>query len=387
MKQIVILLVLFFGTNLWAKNYVDVVIEATSVLKTRSSAKKKMRDESVKSVAVQYIKELIGENKYTQNIQIIRGAVLKSTGKFIPYVKGSDFEKTKTGHQMNVTIKLSIDDLKQVLLNHGLLYKLEGQPKVVPFIQIVDQVNSANYSWWAQEKSMDNPYLSGLLRQLHKQFSEVLRASDFYQIKPIAQETSLLMPSVFYMENMLNEDYILASEFLGAQIVLMGKVSIYPKKDVSEAYLIKMKVKALQTGNSRIIAEVTRQYQTDMGSFKSVVQKKFIEASEKMAKDLSVQILESWQKGTFGANLLKLTLNGNWPYEELREIKEGISQLNNIKGLRERFYSPSGVTFEVDVAMGAKQFSKSLSNKKVKGYKISVVNVEEDQVFIRANKI
>jgi hypothetical protein len=387
MKLTTGIIILLISHTLFAKSYLDVVIEATSKIKTRSSSKQEMRDNAVNEVAVKYIRELIGETKYNQNFQVINSSILKNTGKYIPYVKDSDFEKTENGHQMNVSVKLSIDDLKQVLLNHGLLYKLKGQPRVVPFIQIVDHINSANHTWWTAEKSTYNPFLIELLRQLHQQLTTVFSANDFYHISPIAQDMATLLPEALHTENMLNEDHVLASDFLGAQIMLVGQVSIYPKKDISDVYLIKMKIKALQSGNSRIIAEITRQYQTDIGSFKSVVQKKFIEASEKIAKDLSIQILESWQKGTFGANLLKLTLNGKWPYKELMRIKNGISKLKNIKGLRERLFSPQGVTFDVDVAMGAKQFSKSLSNKKIKGYRLLVDSVKEDEVFIRAKHI
>ena len=139
----------------------------------------------------------------------------------------------------------------------------------------------------------------------------------------------------------------------------------------------------MQTQNGRVMGEVMRVFETDNGNYKSVAVKKFKEVSQKVAKDLAIQLSDAWKKGTFGANLLRLVVNSKMPPREIEKFKQAVVlKVRDIKALRERVMESRRVTFEMDASAPSQQLAQSLRKAKFTQYKVEVEDVNRDSVVL-----
>lgn len=387
-RIILFLLISMFGrlwgaTPIQAEEILELTVEGSSAATNPAAARQAIFDSVIQESSVKYILDIIGQQKYDHNKALIRGKILKNSGKYILSMKSTPPAKVGNGYTMNVTLKVSLRNLQALLLEEGLLYKMEGFPQILPMVSFQDRVNGQTYSWWVSEAGADASFILNQNREFLNKMRSSFRERGFFCLFPLGRGYRNMMPSTFFSENPRTEDYLFVGEFFEAQIVTKGYIRYGKARSKPDAYQIDVKIVAIHSGNGRIVGEVVRTYETESGPFQTSVQRKANEVLDTVTQDLSIQIFDAWKRGTFGANLLRLTVNGRLNYLQMSELKKAmLEQVRDIRSLKERFFETNRVIFEVDASSGIRQIGSILEKQGLKPFRISVSKITSDSLEI-----
>ena len=375
--------IFFWQSSLYAQGIVDVEVEVESALTNRVKARKDLFKSAIENISNKYIQEIIGEDKLQRNRRVIRNKIIRHSGKYILFMKGVDFKKTKSGSKMLVLMKVNIHNLKTLLLNEGLFYKIGGPARVLPLISFVDHQKSQNYSWWVHKYASGRNVMIDVGQNLHDGLAEQLYKRGFFSFKPIRHKLESVIPLAFRVENLQTVDYLFLGQYYNASIVLRGSL-VLQEGQRSQGPLIRAKIQALHSGNGRIVGEVIREYRVKAGAnSSSQLKRRMTEVSEQLSEGLAVQLHDAWKRGTFGADLIQLTIKGPLAYRQLEQLKKLVlERVKDIKSLKERLFKPGEVTFEIDSLSNTKNLAKNFNGQKFPRFKVKVESVETDRLAL-----
>ncbi len=384
-------LVLLFPLFTWAqKSLVERVYEEKSNQKNAVAAKAEMINQATEKVSVDLIKEIIGEAKYNRNKSVINSKIIKNSARYIPFSKPGDMEPLlPEGFKMNIALKVSVDDLQSLLLEQGLFYESDSTPIVLPAIRLLDRVNARSHAWWmpADSNLGQKAFLLKESRVLESNLKSAFLKNNFYLLKPEEHRFQEILPSGLRAESIRQEDWQLLAQKLGAQILIDGELSFSKSQERSDVHSIQLRLTATQVMNERVIAEVSRQFETEPGPFEVSVDRKLKEVLETTSQDLASQLLDAWQKGSLGANLYRLTIRGRLPLPAQEAFKEALkNKVREVNNVRERQISSEGVIFEVDSAIGPKELAQKASEIEVGGVKIVLETASDKEATYRVSR-
>lgn len=333
---------------------VTLALEGTSKAETSVEAAREIQASLTTNVAREQVTELVGEKRFQKNKGAIESKIVRQAAKFIPFVNpGQPVQQPDGTWRMPVEMKLSMTSLRKMVLEAGLLSDTEGPASIVPMVAFVDRIKGADRRWWlGQDTSEGQREAQKLLGQLERSFHDRVQAElskqGFHMIKPLETPSSPL-PEALRADRPSQADLAILGDYYKASMVMKGDVRLRENREVSGSYIGTVKLQVVQSATGRLIAEVTRQFATDTGSFDNVVRTKFNAELPDLAKDLSIQVLEAWQRGTINANLVKLTVRGPLNPKQLGEFKGALMKsVREVKGLKERLFERGQVVFEVD---------------------------------------
>lgn len=367
----------------FAQEVLDITHKAKVAAEDSVEAKRKLLEDAVKSASLSSIQTLIGAEKAERSKAIILEKILKQSDRYILSTKSSNLARVGAEFSMDIDMKLSLKNLRVVLLENGLLYQMDGPPKILPVIQFVDRIQGMNYGWWFPAASKESPFLKDQLEALHKSLREKFKNIGFYALAPIQAEFFQSVPEAYRSDNLQRSDYLFLGEYFKSSIVVRGNVTYRLKMDADNTYIIEVKLEALHAMNGRILAEVEREFQTDAGDFRTVVNRKFANVAGAISEDLGAQLSDAWKKGTFGASLMKLAVLSRVTPLQLEEFKKTVVlQIRDIKGLRERWVEARKTTYEIDSSVLPTQLAQAFRTASFQKYKVEVDDVSTEGITI-----
>lgn len=381
----VFLLYVFVSKEMRAESLIDEVYEGMSQKVNSVEARQEILKKAANEVSLKYVRQIIGEDKAFRYQSTIRSKILSQSDKYILLVKGRNLRKKEDGFQMTVGMKLSAKNLREALLSEGLLYQLDGPPKVIPMISFVDKVKGIQLSGW--EEALENSsHLFAYLNLLEEEFKKQLSDRGFYFMSPLKYQLRSSLPQVLllnYMKTGKGRDVVM---FFGAAVVIQGSVTVEGadghagKKAGGQ---VRVNLQGIHASNGRVIGEVTRVYDVAPGSFYQMVNQTLSKLYEEVAIDLSTQLHGAWKEGTFGTTLVSLVLNGSLDYYQLNQFKSLlVQQLRPVKQIRERLFEPLKVTFELDSDVSSRELANHLKTKTFLRFKVDVVGVSGNQIDV-----
>ncbi len=388
MKRFSVLLTIFlsFGTlgvSARAQEVLDIVHVSKKPANDKDITRDALTQAAIEDVSLENIKLLIGAAKAERNKAVIQNKILKNSNKYILSIKSSNSERVGNEVQMAVELKISLKNLRTLLLEEGLLYQLEGPPKVLPLVAISDRVNSRQYGWWYQQKDKDYSFVAEIAEAFNKSLKDELSKIGFYGMSPLSSNFSGSVPEPYRIGNLQRADALFLGEFFKSSIVVRGEVLLRPKLNSDNIYLVDVRLEALHSSNGRVLGEVVRTFETAPGQFRAVAAKKFQEVGERIAADMSVQLSDAWKKGTFGSSLLRLTVRGSLAPRELDQFKKTILlQVRDIKSLRERFLQAGSTTYEIDSSTNTQQLAIAIRSAKLAPFNVEVNDVRPEALSI-----
>jgi hypothetical protein len=387
MKRLFLFTALLLFTRL---GFAQELLDVTQVVKRPVSDKSFSRDElvqeAVETVSMENIKLLIGQAKAERNKAAIQNKILKNQAKYILSMKAGNVEKAGNEMQLTVDLKVSLKNLRTLLLDEGLLYQLEGPPKVLPLVSISDRVNSTQFAWWAPASEKNNSFNAELSENFNKTLKDELNKIGFYGMSPGTSGYAKSVPDPYRNVNLQRNDALFLGEFFKSSMVVRGEVIARLKPLSDNIYLVDVRLEALHSTNGRVLGEVVRSFETSPGAMRSVVQKKFQEVGERVAADMAVQLSEAWKKGTFGASLLKLTVKGDLSPKEMENFKRSVLlKVRDIKSLRERLLTADSTTFEIDSSSNPHQLAQAFKTTPLAPFIVQVGEVRADGIDIKAS--
>jgi hypothetical protein len=360
-------------------------VTGTSDDKTPQSAKREIQDKAAQKVSEELVKELIGEERYTKNKTLIQNKVIKLSNRFIPFVKASELTPEGTGYKMTVTLKISLKDLKTLLQEQSLLAENDTVPLVLPLITFTDKVDLKSFRWWKPEESANKAFLISQNRHFENALRGAFQKYSFYLVK--TSPLGLQIPRSYQNERLSLDDMQFLSQYFGAPLMIDGQVQYSKSPDSSNRYRIEVKLLALQVSNGRPIADVSRKFETEMGSFESSVDKKIRESIDATSQELASQVYEAWQRGSLGSTILRLTFRGKIPFNQKEAFKEKLkNQVREIRNIRERLITADSVAYEVDTNLTPKDFAAKLVNLEVDGRKWNLSGTSDNEVMMQLQR-
>lgn len=387
MRLLSFLFIIFCSSFGWSEgDIVQTKVTLTSDKTDRAQARQDILERAVLDLSQKYIQELIGQQKLERHRALIRNKIIKQSGKYVLLLKESPMASGEGGSSMTLDIKLSLKNLQAMLLEEGLLYRTEGVPKVLPVISYVDRVQGQAYSWWVpqmQEKSL----LKQMSDLFHERFRKDLRDVGFFGLNPTFGSYGALLPASLRSESMPGDEFLAMGELFQASIIVRGQVAISANRNASEVFRLDWKLTALHSGNGRIIGEVVRSFDTDPGPIHLVVLRKTQDVVQTMSGDLAAQVVEAWRSGTFGATLLKVTLNGEMDYPQVANFKKTVTeQIKEIKSIRERLIGPGQHVFELDSSVSPDQLAQLFESRSYQGFRLQLEQKASDGVTLRVRR-
>lgn len=389
----------------WAQNsrsIVERVYQGHSANSNPVIAKQEMTNQAIDKVSEDLIKEIIGENKYNRNKAMIINKIVKNSARYIPLIKPGELQSANASAgsgapvaagvvtsaadlSMSLTLKINVDDLQALLLKNGLFYESDSTPIILPAIKFVDREHGTSYAWWMNEE--DSAAKAFLMKQSHfweQSLKSALHKNLFYLILPDRYHYRSFVPQALQQEAFRREDWQNVAAKLSSSILLQGQVVYSKSPERSEAHIIDISLSAVQMSNGRVIAELSRQFETDLGIMESMVDRKTKEIGENLSADLSTQVLEAWQKGSLGSSLYRWVVRGRIPLNKQEAIKEMMkAKVREIKNINERLISSDEIVFEVDSSIGTKQMSQKASELEASGLKIVLDSASETEMIYR----
>ncbi|MGZ3772344.1 MAG: hypothetical protein ACXVCY_00625 [Pseudobdellovibrionaceae bacterium] len=343
-------------------------------------AKKDIQDQASQKISEDIIKELIGEERFAKNKSRIQTAIIKNSARYIPFSKPSQIVQEGDEFKMSVEMKVSLRDLKQMLQNNALLTENEAVPVVLPMISWLDRIQGRSFRWWVPSDKTQQAFLIKEGRLFEDALRNSFKRDNFFVVKPLDGDLGLSVPSDFQNEKLSADDLQFFAQYFNAPVLLDGQI-LLNKGDRGNNIRIEIRLNAVQVSNGRAIADVSRSFETEPGTFESVVDKKLRGVVEQTANDLASQVLDAWQKGTLGSSVIRLTIKGVHSLPSIESLKEKIrSQVSQIKSIHERFISSEAVGFEVDASIAVSELANKLATLDFGGKKLTKVSEGRDEI-------
>lgn len=382
--RIILLILSFCGTAL-AQEMVEQNVVVTSTQTELVVAKKELQDLAVEKITMDLSKELLGQDKFEKNKNTIKNKIVRNSGRYISFVKPGELAPLSPGpgYTQNFVMRVSPINLKTFLQNSGLLNENETSPVVLPLISFNDRVGVGTYKWWQPGDVNSKRFLITQAKNVESSLRQAFKKQQFHFVRPMEMGAVNLLPAVFQNDRVSPEDREFIGNMFQAPIVIDGQVDFSRSPTGSNLYRIDLKFSAVQLSNNRPIADVTRRYETETGTFENVTEKKLKQIIEVVSQDLAMQVFEAWQRGSIGTNILRLTVRGDLPIKQREILKDKIrAQVPQIKSIRERLVSKDFISFEVDSSSTPKELGQRMLGMDINGAKFEVSSITDSELVL-----
>lgn len=364
---------------------VEVSVDADS----SAEANKLALQSAMSQLTRQQLQILLGDKRYAKNKSLLEKKILPEVGKFIPItdVKTMQFQapqnstnnkKTEAStagtYTAMVEVKMSMASLRKLVQNAGILAENEEVSIVLPLIEIRDiSVNTQN-AWWVKRLDQQKKLSSDISKLFDEAMQSELEKVNFYYLKPQASMIDLI-PENIRLESPKKEDLKLFSEVFKAPLIAKGYLQL---KSSTRNLSVQLKIQVLHPASDRELAEVSRNIEIEQSPLSSNFKSKMQTTMSELAKDIANQLVESSQRGSIGANNLKLSVRGLVTPKQVNEFKSEIrKKLHEIRSIKERVFEPGGVVFEMDSSVTSAQLSERMKAMRMEQFDFRLVDSSE----------
>jgi hypothetical protein len=370
-------------------------VEGVSKAATSFEAAKEIQARVISETARTQVIEVIGEKRYQKSRQLVESRIVREAARFIPFVNAGSPVKLPDGSwKMSVELKILQSSLRKMVIDAGLLNDAEGPASVLPMITFTNRMKGVSSHWWMGEEHDDaHKFLLERSRAFHDVLFKEMNRQGFYLLRPQGLTVSPLPESLrIEKPESIRSGQVGGSAslksigaFFQTPMILRGDVKIRESSELTGAYSLSVRLQVFQAANGRSIAEVTRSFETDSGSMETVVRNKLNSDSPDLAKDLAIQVLEAWQRGTLNTNIMRVAVRGSLNPKQLADFKTNFMKLvRDVKSLKERLFEPGQIVFEADLAGSVSDIVGRLSDFDAGGVKVHLVSSSDQGLVLSA---
>ncbi len=385
MRIIFVSLLICWTTQVFAEELIEKNITVTTTLTEAPAARKELQEGAVSRLTEDLARELMGPEKFEKNKGLVHSKIEKMSGRYVSYVKPGDMVSLNPGpgYSMPFLMKVSLSSLKTLLQNAGLLNENDTLPVVLPIISFYDRVGISAFKWWQPGDIGNKKFLLYNARQVEASLRSSFKKQQFHMIRPLEMNANHLVPTVFQNDRISPDDREFLGRMFQAPLVIEGDIEFSKSQLGSNLYRIDIKMSAIQLSNNRPIADVSRKYETESGSFEAVVDKKLHQVIDSVCQDLASQVYEAWQKGSVGTNIIRLTVRGDVPFQQREFLKEKIrNQMTQIRNIKERLISGNAITYEVDSTSTPQELGTKLNQLEFNGFRFQTSSTGDKEVVV-----
>jgi hypothetical protein len=339
-------------------------------------------EQATTTITLDMIKKEIGEARFNENQKQIENEVIPLKNRFIPFFKILSSQKEGEGYQFKIEVKVSRQDLRQVLQQKGLFASAEKTGITLPFLEVNNALTGESFRWWQPDFAVSKD-LESLSLNFEKEMFQGFLDRGLFMLRPQAFHMTHMVPDFMRKTYLTQTEMVQLTNLKQGQLYLDGRVDVISSPLRENALRVRVQVKCKQSSNGKNVAEVVRTLDTPTGQGLSQIATKVSEMARETGLELANQVYDLWQRGALEAQVLQLAVTGDLDHMQLLRLKRELNQtLGLSNGLTERLYEPGRVTFETDYSGGVESLSQKLRTAKFDGFISQVVSSEPDQITL-----
>ena len=214
----------FFSVNsVQARNIETFVNE----VRLNSASKTEAQNKALRELSVSLVKEMLGLERFKEEKQKITNQIIKNQIRYILSVKSSRPLFQDEGDFLStVTIQVSRENLKNLLIENNLYYRLQSSICLLPLVAFSKSFSGdeKSYLWWMEKHETDQVLQDtavGFFNDLDKEFIK----QGFYVLNPVFQKLYEGTPQIFLPKKGFSlRDFAPLSRFYDCDIILSGSV-------------------------------------------------------------------------------------------------------------------------------------------------------------------
>lgn len=372
MKALVFAAILMLHNISYAQytDFADIKEEITIQADTAADAREQAIQDSLEKVVERFTVDIVGQKKYDTSKNILNSQIARESGKFAPVIKADIVDQQANKFKVVVDMKVSPQNLRQMLEKTGILTSQFDSGVVLPFITFVDQVRAKTLKWWVEDDSNDD-ILKNLNRHLSQELRQSLKDLNFYVLDPVDWNFKNSLPLQFQKDYFKKEDYQSMESYFKFPLVIKGQVDVASSQRISTAYKIQVKLEAILTSQGKVVAESSRQLETESGDLSSILQKNAPKIFSEVSDDLKGQLESALKKGIMESSMIQIAVRGDMSFKNMENFKSTlIKSIGNIRYLSERSIESDKRVFDVDYAGSVPDLTKRIQALKFQGFNI-----------------
>jgi hypothetical protein len=360
-------------------DFIEKTIDGVSESENGTLARKEIIESATEKITTDMLRELLGEAKFNKNRALLNSKIFKNSGRFIPVIKTGDLIKAEKGYKLSVFLQVNTKTLEAMLLENGLLYEFDSLPSILPMISIHDLVREKKVIWWTGVK---DDVLKNFALQTERLGQKAFWSQGFFVERPLSGNMGLFLASEGLAEK--GSSFIQAvAQKTHSQVVITGDILIR-NAEISDHFIIEIKLTAVQVANDRVLAEAIRTINTERGSIDSVLNRKIITQMDPVFRELASQLLETWKRGTFGATIARLQVRGALPITKYEAFKEAVLQKSKqVRQISERSISSEESVFEMTLSGPLDQVAGQLKTLSIPGTVFNLSEIKENLIVLQ----
>lgn len=341
-------------------------------------ARKQIVNLGAQTLSETIIQDLIGMDRFIKNKALIQRKVISQNSKYTPFIKNSELTLNGDQKVMTVTYKFSVNELRKMLTEQGLLQNDEGLPQILPIVALQNKINSNDYRWWKTDGADADPTNLKIMKKIEEVTRNSFRKNQLFIHKPIEHQFYQVMKNDSWSEKIAIDDLRSLGLYFYAPVVVEGMITL--EKSNNKSIQLNIKLTGVQLNSNKIIGDVSRKILLPINE--NQIESSIKDPIESAMNDLSTQVFEVWQKGTIDALTYRLSLKGKIPFLVQDKLKEHLKSLYfGIKSITERQIDNQGIVYEVASTQDMNQFAQTIKTIEIDQIKFRYVKVQGNEVI------
>ena len=384
---------------------VETIIEEVQL---KSDSKQLAQKKALRKISREIVVEMIGESRYEEGKKKIEKYIIKNKNRYILSVRSSSPILQDSGRfSSTVTVKISRENLKSLLLDHNLFYSSEGSFCLLPLVSFSSHFSGEkkSYSWWL--KTPDETEVSSL-KELAGSFfnllNEELIKQSFYVLNPVFRRMAEGTPlSVLPKKGRRIWNFVPLARFYSCDIILLGYVhsgaplsngagalsnlfSLNKKNEVSDIsqYLTQFSFNVFNIKTRQMLFQLRKQF-----PFSSISQKEpqteVLSRSKDILDSLAYQLSSYQEEGSLDLNRLMISVQGPLTYAQKEQLKRAlVKAIPDIQSLDERLLTSSRVVYLAESSQSVSSIARQLKAVSLPKFVIQVKGYRKQELEIYA---
>jgi len=331
-------------------------------------------NDSLRKAVEQAVGTVISSETIVQNYEVINDRIYARSQGYVQNYTLLKENVSDSLYRVQVRATVALGTIKDDLRALGLLMARKGMPRIMVLMaeQNVGQARPS-YFWQAVDLSVSENVIQ--MNFLKDGFTFVDRATLEGKIKNITIRGN----------EMSNSAAIRLGKEVDAELVIVGKAFAKYAGNIAGTTMKSLQsdvtARVIRTDNGVVIASAMEHgaavHIDDITGGSEAIKK----ASEKLAENLKVQIIDKWQAEVSSTGLISLTVRHITSYADFMTLKGVLkSEVRGVKNLYLRKMEAGIAKMDVEIEGSAMTLADRLAVKKFKGFSLDITNVSQNSL-------
>ena len=399
--------VFFLFSFVQAQNVESIVKE----IRIKSDSRPLAQEKALNELSRRLVAEMIGQDRYQEEKRKIEKYIIKNRNRYILSTQSSRPALLDNGDfSFAVTIKVSKENLKNLLLDHNLFYASKGSVCLLPIVSFIDSFGSEekSYSWWLKAQNgpageLLKPMASAFFNMLSEEFVK----QGFYALNPVFQRMAEGTPStVLPKKSSRVRNFVPLAEFWICDIILSGYVQagavssrglfaltdlLSPFKKREEDFsvsqhLIQFSFNVFNIKTRQFLFKLNKQFPLPLAGQKNL-KKEMLSHLKGVLDSLIYQLSSYQEEGSLDLNRLMISIQGPLSYAQKEQLKKSlVKKVSGIQSLEEKLLTSSRVIYLAESSQNISAIAQQLKEVSLPKFIIQVKGYRKQKLEIYAKK-